>query len=101
MFPTSIAMSFTDSAEQQLINEKMEAWLTDKLNGGAAAAAVVDVSAFTNYIVSALGEEENSDEEKMDSIRPIIQELNQVGVVLLGYSNHHAYIFKHANIFCN
>ena len=65
-----------DINEEQL-HQKMESWLSDKLNGGEAAAAA-DVSTFINYIVSALGEEESSDEEKAEAIRPILQELIQV-----------------------
>ena len=59
------------------LNTKFEKWVSDKLKLESNDQDL-DVSIFTNFILSALTEEENSDEEKSETIKPILQELNQV-----------------------
>ncbi len=59
------------------LNAKFEKWVSDKLKLESNDQDL-DVSIFTNFILSALTEEENSDEEKSETIKPILQELNQV-----------------------
>jgi hypothetical protein len=55
-------------------------WLCDRLKTTNNSAADLDTSEriFIDYILAALSDEENSNEEKRESIIPILQELNQV-----------------------
>jgi hypothetical protein len=59
------------------LNLKFENWITDKLKAENNYQDL-DVSIFINFILSALTEDDNSDEEKLETIKPILQELNQV-----------------------
>ncbi len=67
--------------DQDDLNIKFEKWLSDKLKTESNDQEL-DVSIFTNFILSALTEDENSDEEKIETIKPILQELNQVNLKL-------------------
>ncbi len=74
-----MASSKVDDEEISL--EKLfETWLINKLKSSNKSIEQEDqdLTLFTNFIQSALNEEDNSDEEKAEAIRPILQELNQV-----------------------
>ena len=68
-----MASSFGPDEE---LNSKFEKWLSDQLKESQ------DVAIFSNFILSALNEEESEEEEKKEAIRPILQELNQVYEIL-------------------
>ena len=73
-FSFGIATSDDDFAKMY------EQWLCDKLKSFSADPDA-DVSVFSNYILSTLSEEENTDEEKSDAIKPFLEEINPVIVV--------------------
>ena len=66
--------------EEELV-KKFEEWLNEKLRSKNPDQSN-DFGLFINYISSTLVEEENTDEEKRETIRPFIQELNQVRFIL-------------------
>jgi hypothetical protein len=55
-------------------------WLCERLKSANNSAADLDTSEhiFIDYILTTLSDEENSNEDKRESIIPILQELNQV-----------------------
>ena len=61
------------------LTQKFESWLQEKLAGASDQGAAADTSLITNYIVNMLTEDETSNEEKSEAIRPLLDELNQVG----------------------
>jgi len=60
--------------EEEMLKVKFDTWLKEKLGGET------DVSDFTGFIIAGLSEEDAEEEETIESITPIIQELNQEGV---------------------
>lgn len=61
------------------LTTKFETWLQEKLTSGVDqdTAAAADTTLITNYIVNMLSEEDTSNEEKSEAIRPLLEELNQ------------------------
>ena len=60
------------------LTKKFETWLQDKLTSGIDQGAAADTTLITNYIVNMLSEEDTSNEDKCEAIRPLLEELNQV-----------------------
>ena len=71
------AFSFGNTSTNDEFTVKFEEWLTKKLKS-TNNDKEADVSIFTNYILSTLSEEDNSEEEKCDAMRPFLEELNEV-----------------------
>ena len=71
------AFSFGNSSTSEEFTVKFEEWLCKKLKS-TQTDTDVDVSIFTSYILSTLSEDDNTEEEKSDAIRPILEELNEV-----------------------
>ena len=80
------AFAFGNSSASEELNIKFEEWLSQKLKS-TNNDKDADVSIFISYIVSTLSEEDNSEEEKFDAIRPILQELNEVKIELFEIFN--------------
>ena len=57
------------------LDARFEKWLNEKLKANNNDQEA-DASLFTNYIISMLAEDEDND-QKRESIKPILQELNQ------------------------
>lgn len=66
---------------------EFSAWLCERLKSANNSAADLDTSEhiFIDYIFTTLSDEENSNEEKRESIIPILQELNQVFNVIVRF----------------
>ena len=60
------------------LTSKFETWLQEKLTSSVDQDAAADTTLITNYIVNMLSEEDTSNEEKSEAIRPLLEELNQV-----------------------
>ena len=73
----AIAFSFGKSSTQDEFAVKFEEWLSKKLKSSSSDKEA-DVSIFTGYILSTLSEEDNTEEEKCDAMRPFLEEINQV-----------------------
>jgi hypothetical protein len=71
------AFSFGNSSASEEFTVKFEEWLSQKLKS-THNDKDVDVSIFTSYILSTLLEEDNTEEEKLNAIRPFLEELNEV-----------------------
>lgn len=64
-------------ASEDDFTKRYELWLCDKLKSFSADPDA-DVSVFSNYILSTLSEEDNTDEEKSEAIKPFMEEINPV-----------------------
>ena len=67
--------TFSKKKQEQLV-QQFEDWLDEQLKAKVSDQAS-EVSIFSNYISSSLSEEDTSEEEKREAIRPFLQELNQ------------------------
>jgi hypothetical protein len=65
------------TADQQELVNCYEQWLSATLKSKNTEQSD-DIDLFVTYISSALVEEDNSDEEKRETIRPFLLELNYV-----------------------
>ena len=61
--------------------EHFEKWLKAELEAKACDADS-DIEIVLNFIISTLSDEETNDEEKSESIRPFLAELNKVSFLI-------------------
>jgi hypothetical protein len=75
-----MAMASADRKEQLTL--RFEEWLDEKLRAENPDQAS-EISMFSSYISSSLADDDTSEEEKLETIRPFIQELNQVDMRII------------------
>lgn len=65
-------------ASNDVLLETYEKWLKEKLVAIVGDPNAVDLSIVVNFILSTISDDETSMDDKCESIRPFLQELNQV-----------------------
>ena len=70
--------SFSSDCQEQLV-AKFEKWLGEKLKS-KLTDETADIDVFLSYFSSTMTEEDNTDDEKREAVRPFLQELNQKNV---------------------